>query len=371
MDMDMANDDSAQRNESPVPSCVAGPDDVDKTCDMCHDQFETFYNEENEEWHLRNAIRVDDRTYHPICFEDCKTVDESTVNDALHDDNAVELALKTETTDESVDRILLDDDDDVIVLPQEEPVITEIADDDETPTVSSSVVAAEKIDSTSQDGASTSGAVTSSTNDDVNATYESIGNESDLQILVPQISVVDVEDFEDKPIDSTTQLPVKIKEEPKDDGYDEDDAFEDIGTFEEATIIEDNSVDGYTPVAIVSTTPNPQPAPSTHQTQASMITSLDGHVQLQDAAPATIGMNKIKINITKSVTKTVIKASDSNLGKQSELAATKANVTDKNKEEEEEQEITFEFKDTMKGANFKKLPTVRSGTETSGLCTIM
>ncbi|XP_037041667.1 uncharacterized protein LOC119078281 [Bradysia coprophila] len=373
MEMDMANDDSAQRNESPVPSCVAGPEDVDKTCDMCHDQFETFYNEENEEWHLRNAIRVDDRTYHPICFEDCKTsetLDESSINNGLHGDNAVELALKTETADESVDRILLDDDDDVIVLPQEEPVITEIVDDDDTPTVSSSIVTVEKIDSTSQDGASTSGAVTSSTNDDVNATYESIGNESDLQILVPQISVVDVEDFEDKPIDSTIQLPVKIKEEPKDDGYDEDDAFEDIGTFEEATTIEDNSADGFTPVAIVSTTPNTQPAPSTHQTQASMYTSLDGHVQLQDAAPATIGMNKIKINITKNVTKTAIKASDSNLGKQSELAATKANVTDKNKEEEE-QEITFEYKDTMKGANFKKLPAVRSGTETSGLCTIM
>lgn len=81
--------------------------------------------------------------------------------------------------------------------------------------------------------------MTSSTND-VNATYESIGNESDLQILVPQISVVDVEAFEDKPIDATP-APVVIKEEPKDDGYDEDDGFEDIGTFEEATIIEDNS----------------------------------------------------------------------------------------------------------------------------------
>lgn len=104
MEMDMANDDSAQRNESPVPSCVAGPDDVDKTCDMCHDQFETFYNEDNEEWHLRNAIRVDGKTYHPICFEDCKTsvtLDESDIKDGLHDDNAVELPLKTETTDES------------------------------------------------------------------------------------------------------------------------------------------------------------------------------------------------------------------------------------------------------------------------------
>lgn len=135
----------------------------------------------------------------------------------------------------SVEKILLDDDDDVIVLPQEEPVITEIPDDDDAPTstVSSSAIA-EQIDSTSNDGA-----IISSTSD-VNATYETIGNESDLQILVPQISVVDVEDFEDRPIDST-QSSVKIKEEPKDDGYDEDDGFEDIGTFEEATIIEDNS----------------------------------------------------------------------------------------------------------------------------------
>lgn len=105
LEMDLArDDDSAQRNESPVPSCIAGPDDVDKTCDMCHDQFETFYNEENEEWHLRNAIRVDGKTYHPICFEDCKTsvtLDESDIKDDLHDDNAVELPLKTEITDES------------------------------------------------------------------------------------------------------------------------------------------------------------------------------------------------------------------------------------------------------------------------------
>lgn len=127
-----------------------------------------------------------------------------------------------------------------------------------------------------------------------------------------------------------------------------------------------STVDGYSPVAIVSATPNPQPpAPSKHQTQASMITSLDGNVQLQDT-PTTIGINKIKINIKKNVTKTVIKPSDSNLGKPSELAASNATVPHK-----EDEEITFEYKDTMKGSNFKKLPAVRSGTETSGLCTIM
>lgn len=69
---DSANEDSNQRTASPPPSCVAGPNDNDKTCDMCHDPFETFYNEETEEWHLRNAIRVEDNIYHPICYEDYK-----------------------------------------------------------------------------------------------------------------------------------------------------------------------------------------------------------------------------------------------------------------------------------------------------------
>lgn len=71
-EMDSANEDSNQRTASPPPSCVAGPDDNNKSCDMCHDPFETFYNEETEEWHLRNAVRVEENIYHPICYEDYK-----------------------------------------------------------------------------------------------------------------------------------------------------------------------------------------------------------------------------------------------------------------------------------------------------------
>lgn len=71
-EMESGNEESNQRSASPPPSCVAGPDDHNKTCDMCHDPFETFYNEETEEWHLRNAMRVEENIYHPICFEDYK-----------------------------------------------------------------------------------------------------------------------------------------------------------------------------------------------------------------------------------------------------------------------------------------------------------
>lgn len=71
-EIDSTNDDSNQRTSSPLPSCVADADEHDKACEMCHDQFETFFNEETEEWNLRNAVRVDGHTYHPVCYEDYK-----------------------------------------------------------------------------------------------------------------------------------------------------------------------------------------------------------------------------------------------------------------------------------------------------------
>lgn len=76
-EQDPTNDDSNQRTNSPLPSCVAGAEDGDKICDMCHDPFETFFHEETEDWHLRNAIRVDDHVYHPICYEDFKVNSDS------------------------------------------------------------------------------------------------------------------------------------------------------------------------------------------------------------------------------------------------------------------------------------------------------
>lgn len=55
-----------------IVSCPADAEDVNRVCDMCHDGFEQFFNEETEEWHLRNAIKIDEKVYHPICYEDFK-----------------------------------------------------------------------------------------------------------------------------------------------------------------------------------------------------------------------------------------------------------------------------------------------------------
>lgn len=70
---DFVDEGSNQKsNLSPPPSCPAGSDNVDRGCDVCHERFEQYYNEDLEEWHLKLAIMVDERFYHPLCYEDYK-----------------------------------------------------------------------------------------------------------------------------------------------------------------------------------------------------------------------------------------------------------------------------------------------------------
>jgi hypothetical protein len=111
------------------------------------------------------------------------------------------------------------DDDDVIVLPPEEPVITEIQDEDEVPKTET-----DQVEQT------------------LNAT------DDDVMIQEPQIQVFQVyDDDEEKPKNdqeeiSHTPLIVKIKEEPKDDGYEEIANEEDA--FVEVTSINEDFING-------------------------------------------------------------------------------------------------------------------------------
>lgn len=152
--------------------------------------------------------------------------------------------------------VLDDDDDDVIVLPTEEPTVTEIQDEDAvahtaptTPPPSSSDDAKLLGDA----AASSTPAVGKLPVQIMN--YEPVGNESDLQILVPQISVLDLDEFEERSVEeraaaaevAAQQLQVKIKEEPRNQGYrdeleaeEEDDGFEEVGTIESAAIDDDS-----------------------------------------------------------------------------------------------------------------------------------
>lgn len=149
------------------------------------------------------------------------------------------------------------------------------------------------------------------------------------------------------------------------------------------------------------------------QTQPILITSLDGNIEPQEAQPpVTIGTNKIKINISKNVqlNKSSINSSesvDNNLAINNKEtvdaqtqgsatnksvvandtdrcengtiiihAGTDANATDSNggaasSDSANTADIQFEVKDSIKHVQFKRQPVFRSGSETSGLCSIM
>ncbi|XP_028981966.1 pre-mRNA cleavage complex 2 protein Pcf11-like [Diachasma alloeum] len=55
-----------------VQPSVPSTSDRNPHCVVCHDGFEEFYNEDEEEWHLRPAVRYANQNYHPLCLDDSK-----------------------------------------------------------------------------------------------------------------------------------------------------------------------------------------------------------------------------------------------------------------------------------------------------------
>ncbi|XP_011188531.1 uncharacterized protein LOC105215984 isoform X1 [Zeugodacus cucurbitae] len=337
---------------SPVPlSCPALPEDVDRVCDMCQEKFEQFYHEETEEWHLRNAIRVEDKIYHPLCYEDYKAalnakvegaeekVEDKGAEEANADDDVI---IKIEGDDhsdvegvKSTDNAMDDDDDDVIVLPNEEPSVTEIDDDDEYVPESVPPIADKNgidIDTENNEAETASNA---------DADEDAAG--SDVEIQEPHIPFTDLDTYVEKEqpdADETSQmsfLNVKIKEEPKDDDEDEDDGFEDVGTVliapdEEISIQSSEETQTQTIASSTSgMSPSAERPPSSQSlvqvdttefaegtstnavsaTPIDLNTSIDGNGDGEDehnlstvgpspAIPLASLVNKIKINIAKS-----------------------------------------------------------------------
>lgn len=62
--------DEENEAEIEIPSVPADINNQDPRCEVCQEKLEQFYNEDKEEWHLKMAIRVEDKTYHPLCYED-------------------------------------------------------------------------------------------------------------------------------------------------------------------------------------------------------------------------------------------------------------------------------------------------------------
>ncbi|GFT84469.1 pre-mRNA cleavage complex 2 protein Pcf11 [Nephila pilipes] len=66
---------SKNEEKEKVQSVPASECETEK-CSVCGEQFQLFWVEEEEEWHLKHAVRHDGEAYHPMCYEDFKKAKE-------------------------------------------------------------------------------------------------------------------------------------------------------------------------------------------------------------------------------------------------------------------------------------------------------
>lgn len=276
-----------------------------------------------------------------------------------------------------------DNDDDVIVLPMDAPSITEILDDDEEEGSNRSPKPAAEGDSNGE------------------ASMDVVVDTSKIAMPMPGV--------------------VRIKTEPNDDGYNEEDAFMDVGTIEpiddepeeeEDPPVEEQPENGESSavpeepkepvqeeeetVLTVDTSEGNPEGPETIALDSPMTPAtgiptqietpelgLEGNGDLLESAAPVVSIvpNKIKINISKAVSAAVHAEgnTDSRDSVQSGgLVGAGENSSDvvhgENKTSRPatpEVEIEYTLKETMQEVTFQKMGKVANGVETSGLCSIM
>ncbi|XP_055694535.1 uncharacterized protein LOC129796532 isoform X2 [Lutzomyia longipalpis] len=431
-EIDASQEDSNQRGgeDVPNPSCPALPDDSNRICDVCHDPFEQFYNEETEEWHLRPAIRVDDRTYHPLCYADYQaslTLSESKISEGadeevaetnppedddvkmIEDDDEPVVVVKQEKPDndkltvgfipngdgDTIVPGLEGDDDDVIAVEPIEPTITEILDDEEE----------EK-----KDGGGGEKEASPEKSPTKTSTSAQQFEESDVEIQEPHIPIQDLDEIEDEPAEGQngvtnsenapaaaeiTAPVVKIKEEPKDDGY-EDDVFMDVGTSfapGEEMIIDEETLDEQPPQDAENEKKQQEGDKTTIDNESTeggatgdsmgatkipvvaeapqMIATIDGNVEMHEAVSTGVPTtNKIRINISNSI---VVGNKSQNFSVVNEVreGGTATDMVVASEQQHPENLKAEAQKNKIADTVLRVYPKFANGFETSGLCSIM
>ncbi|XP_068623228.1 pre-mRNA cleavage complex 2 protein Pcf11 isoform X2 [Battus philenor] len=240
------NTDSGIGGEVPVeaPSAAAGAPAA-AHCALCGDLFPQFYNEDREEWHLRNAVGYNDQHYHPLCLADYKASLAKEEPEELKEDIAdVEKIEPIEIKDTDEVRLASDDESDVEVLEIKEPIVEALeieegsdceSDDDDV------VLKAEPVEQ---------------------VVLEDVDTDDETCELRKERDRTAMEDFS----------KVKVKQEP----IDPDD--EPVITAEEERL--------------------PTTIETTHTTVTS---SIDGNVQLETPTTSVLPIGGIRINITKTM----------------------------------------------------------------------
>ncbi|XP_059050202.1 pre-mRNA cleavage complex 2 protein Pcf11 isoform X2 [Achroia grisella] len=302
-----------------APSVAAGAPQ-DQHCALCGDLFHQFYNEDKEEWHLRNSVRHNDNNYHPLCFEDYKA--SLTKEEPVQDSK--EIVTDITKVEEAIE---IKDVDDIMSQSDNESVVEVVEPDDKE--MSEPVEIMDDETEAPQPEAE-----------------EDDGDEDDVVLKAEPVEHVDVDDddtddetvAERQRLDSLAAIDfanVKVKIEP----IDPDD--EPIITAEESI---------------------PTTVDTTHVT---VMSSIDGNVQLDaTTAPVASLLGGIRINISKTIPSFVTNIQDDKLLED-------ISMDDEPLPPGEEPELEYTLKPTLEGVEFVRKPPVNKGSELSGLCSIM
>lgn len=376
-----------EEEEIEIPSVVADRTVIDPRCDVCQDKFEQFYNEEKEEWHLRMAIRVDNKTYHPLCYDDfiasLEAQDSGDENCIPGLDGDIADANSNEESEPVPEEIVIDDDEEETSLNKEQGETMEVtettSEEKEEPKsgeVAEAIDEAEKTEPTDEVAQEEQQQQEEEDDDDDVIIHE----------VVPERIILDDDDYNDEEellqngdTNDSKKLNV-LKEEPIDDG------FMDVGDDGilklDAIRIKSEPIDrdeSFLEMSVDDETQEeeePDPKVSTDTTHADVVPLIDGNVQFESGVmPQSSGISgRIKINITKPIP---VLTSRDNSNK--ELASSEIDNSTNSPELIDpsqplppgEENIQLNLKPALQGLKVKKAPPVQKGHELTGLCSIM
>ncbi|XP_046395554.1 uncharacterized protein LOC124162898 isoform X2 [Ischnura elegans] len=342
-------------DEATVLSVPAGEKAEDQHCAVCREGFEQFYNEEKEEWHLKDAVRFEENTYHPVCYEDYKASLEASVEESAEGAENVEEGNEDSEKKEGC-----------------EEESAEVKNEEECATKEASEVENKVIKEEPTEDGNTEDAETAEVEEllkhvKVEPKDDSEKDEAEMETEASGVAV------KEEPGVSSEEVAPEVKEEPM-----ESEEIEEKQDEEMEEIVE--------PVAgTVDTTLNV------------VACSIDGNVEFEDTASVGAPVpGRIKINISKPLVSNPPQSTGGS-SESEELAPPGVDDVEANKEcseegvvgetesetkeelvDEEAQvappppgEGTLRLKPRLIGRKLTELPPVMKGTELSGLCSIM
>ncbi|KAG8176024.1 hypothetical protein JTE90_022861 [Oedothorax gibbosus] len=93
---ELQTDDASKNEEQEKVQSVPASACESEKCSVCSDKFQLFWVEDEEEWHLKNAVIHDGEAYHPMCYEDHKKAVELAKKEAEKTEEIVPEPIKEE-----------------------------------------------------------------------------------------------------------------------------------------------------------------------------------------------------------------------------------------------------------------------------------